>query len=461
MKRFFRIVYKTPYRTTLLQTLMYAILLLCSISCVNKITDDDELPPDSLKPNSSLTITTRSGAADVVISYPVHLYVFSNATQKCVERKTLNDSDAKISFKLPAGGYTILAFAGATEDNYNLPSAEVATLETVISLKEGTGHADLMTDRQNVTLDENESNQMTIALKRKVMMLGSAMVKNLPEGLTSVILSVEPLYEGIRLDGQYTSAVSGQHAVELTKTDDGTGWSTLAESYLLPGNVAATIKIATINEMGEKKSYSFSSNESMEANYKLSIEGRYTAESGIVLSGTVSGDKWVGNKDITFSFDNDGNSKEDAGGETPDGGDTTVEIPAVGDTYKGCYVLSVDKASESNATVTLVALKKWENIDKENAKTIAGACSIAGINGTWRLPTEAEAKLLCTPSNFAGINAAFASAGVSGLTAAESCFYDTGNQVYAFFPGEVIFTTNLFTPTTNVLALTTITLQQS
>lgn len=460
MKSLSGIVFNAPTQMKFFQISMFALLLLCSTSCVNKITDD-ELPPEIAKADSKLTIITRTGAADVIISYPVHLYVFNATTQKCVEKKTLNESDVKASFKLPAGRYTILAFAGATEEKYDLPTVEGAALETVIKLKEGASHADLMTDRQNVTLEEKESNQVSIALKRKVMLLSSVVVKNLPEELTTVSLTVGPLYEGIQLNGQFTTAASGQHTVELTKGSDGTTWSIPTETYLLPGNATANIKITTVSETGGKQSYTFSSQEKMEANYKLKIEGRFTPDSGIILNGTVSGDKWAGSKDIIFSFDDAGNSKEETGGETPDEGNTTGEIPTVGDTYKGCYVLSVDKASESKTTVTLVALKKWENIAKADAKTTAGACSIAGINGTWRLPTEAEAKLLCTPSNFAGINAAFAAAGVSGLTAAESCFYDTGNEVYAFFPGEVIFRSNAFTPTTNVLALTTITLQQS
>lgn len=156
---------KWIHKTDQLLFFSCVILLLSNTSCVNKIDDDEEVLPDITEDNSSLTITTRTGSIDEVVSYPVHFFVFSSAANKCIGKQVLKDAEDNVSFTLPAGSYKVLALAGATEESYNLPTVETATPESIISLKGGASHADLMASTSNVTLTEGEDNTTNIALK--------------------------------------------------------------------------------------------------------------------------------------------------------------------------------------------------------------------------------------------------------------------------------------------------------
>lgn len=428
---------RTPNKSFFQLMILCHILLLVQASCVNKIDDDDELPPNLAHSNSNLTIITRTGAADEKISYPVHLYLF-DGMDKCVGRQTMSDASSNtISFKLTAGTYTILAFAGATEDNYNLPDAKTATRTTAISLKAGKNHTDLMTASSTTTLAENEDNTTTLALKRKVMLIKNAVVNDLPDGLSTVSLQVQPLYESILLNGEYGAGTSGLYTLQLEKQADGS-WSAPTENYLLPGNANATITIKTVDTGNAVKSYSFSSETKMETNYQFNIEGTYKAETGIVLTGTVSGDSWAGTKNITFNFDADGSSSESGGttggGNNPGGGDATDGIPLAGSSYRGCYVLSVTNVSATSATLTLLAPAEVTGVNKDEAMAIENAiaqCSVAGISG-WRLPDETEAKIIF--KNYADSQ--------------------KGNNVLTSLGGNVISKQNYYCSTGNVPAQT-------
>ena len=378
------------------------VLLLCNAACVNKIDDDDELPPAAAEANSSLTVITRAGEADEIISYPVHLYIFGS-NNKCVGKQILESIDDKISFDLPAGDYQIVAFAGATKDVYNLPGTEKATPKSVISLiDKGATHADLMTSSSFVSLGEKDENTTTLVLNRKVMQISSAVLKNLPTDIIAVSLSVGPIYKDILLDGSYGTDANGKQSLELKQQSaDKTTWSAPSTVYLLPGKEAAmaTITITLTNSNGKNKSYTFTSTTELEVNQQMKIEGSYTGDKTIPLSGIVTGAVWDGTKEIKFGFGND-NSDEEGGGNTPGsgntpGGEEVENIPQVGTAYKGCYVLSVTEATTTSATLELLSPKEVADVNKNDADIAAAIaqCAVNGIDG-WRLPNKTESKAI-------------------------------------------------------------------
>lgn len=428
------------------------ILLLCNAACVNKI-DDDEIPPDTTEANSSLTVITRAGEADEIISYPVHLYIFGSDS-KCVGKQKLESANDKILFALPAGNYQILAFAGATEDIYNLPSIEKATPKSVISLiDEKTTHADLMTSLSSISLGEKDENTTTLVLDRKVMQISSVVLKNLPTDITAVSLSVGPIYKDILLDGSYSTGTTEQHNIKLEQqSSDKTTWNAPSPVYLLPGEGTATITITLINTKGEVKTYTFpSTTTELKANYRMMIEGNYTADKTISLSGIVTGAVWDGTKEIKFGFGN-GNSDEEGSGSTPGGGNNpgsgenpggeeVGNIPQAGTDYKGCYVLSVTNTTTTGATLTLLSPKEVADVSKEDA-TIAAAitkCAVDRLTG-WRLPNEAEAEAIFNNyrNNQTGNDVL---TGVLGGTAIDvkTYFCNDNGKVKTFKPGDTSF----------------------
>lgn len=370
-------------------------------SC-EKYSGDDETDDNNKEANSTLVVRTRTvetDGKDATISYPVNIYVFNSDNTTCVDVTTIESADNPVSLKLPEGSYNVYAIAGADAANYDLPTKENATTETVISLKSGKSHGDIMTATNNVTLTYGEENTLTLSLNRKVMLIETVTINNVPSNVTAVSIEINPLYKSLLLNGEYSTETVGAQKIDLTKEADGNTWKNACNTYLLEASGKATIKVL-LTTAGGTKSYSYSSSEELKANHKINITGTYT-ETGIEINGTIKGVTWGVPVNITFSFDGNGNTTE----ENPDGDDgngdggneASGNAPAAGTLYKDCYVLK----SEPTGNGTVVTLMStgykddWsfevgnqESIKSEIDAGIA-ALSVDGISG-WRLPTFEE-----------------------------------------------------------------------
>ena len=140
-----------------------------------------------------------------------------------------------------------------------------------------------------------------------------------------------------------------------------------------------------------------------EAGYKINIDGTYTEAVGVALTGTITGATWLGERTISFEFNESGSSavenNNNGGDNNNDNPNNQDNIPAVGDTYHGCYVLAVSDADDY-AEVTLLSPTEFSEIYDENATTMQanidaalGNVNIDGISG-WEVPTSAEAELM-------------------------------------------------------------------
>ena len=366
-------------------------------SC-EKYTSDSEEGQGSKEAASTLTIRTRAAAAvpedGTEISYPVNIYIF-NSKNTCVALTTIETEDKHMSLKLPEGNYGVYAIAGADAATYNLPEKEEATKETVISLKEGMQHADLMTATSNINLAFGEENTLTLTLSRQVMMIEKVTINNVPNSVTAVSVTITPLYEGIMLNGGY-SGDNGSHTISLTKKGEAGTWENLSTAYLLEASGPATIKVS-LSTNNITKSYSYSCTDELKANYKIRITGTYTDKNGITLNGTMTGVAWEGTKDIIFDFDENGStSTENKPGDVT-GGEETGNAPSAGSLYKGCYVLK-SVTSGSTTTVTLISAgsKNALTFIRGNQSSMldavnSGIAELAteGITG-WRLPSLEE-----------------------------------------------------------------------
>ena len=355
-----------------LKTLLVLLFVVSLISC-EKYTAVDEF--DNKEANSTLIIRTRAVTAEEAegeaqISYPVNIYVF-NDNDRCVKYTTINSEDEELSLNLPEGSYDVYAIAGANAEKYNLPTESGATKETAISLKEGSTHGDIMTANNKVSLAYGEENKLTLSLERKVMLLESIKINDVPDNITGVTVSLAPLYSNILLNGEY-SGEDGEYTATLTKNADGTTWESTGNVYLLeaPGN--ATVKISFTANDGTH-SFSYTSPEELKANYKVRIEGTYVS-GDLNLSGTITGTTWAGTKDVTFTFNESGSSVvlPDEGGETEDE-TQTGEVPEVGTLYNGCYVLRTESQSDGHTLVTLMSVEEnafwnFENDDETSVK---------------------------------------------------------------------------------------------
>lgn len=380
------------------------MLMLIGLSACEK---SESWEIDADEANSLLQVRTRAtGAGDEsVVSYPVHVYVFKGS--KCVALQTIEDENQTLSIPLVEGTYSVYAFGGATSENYLLPTMQEAAADMEISLRSGQSHGDLMAAKSNVTLVDGGTNTLTLAMERKVMLLQSVVLNKIPTSATAVSITLSPLWQ--RLEGTDLAGETGAATIDLTEQEDGKTWKLASAQYLLPPSESSTTITVNIVKSGGTSSYTYNTGEQLGEGYKLNIEGTYTEAVGVTLAGTITGSVWKDEKTITFEFDESGSSAsegEDEGGDegNNDNGVVTGTIPAVGDTYEGCYVVSV---SESNGVAdvlllsptqkTVLAGGETQDEAKTKVETAMSDCAVDGING-WRLMTLEEATTICKSS---------------------------------------------------------------
>lgn len=251
-----------------------------------------------VKTNATLMVRATLPTNEENVNFPVRVYVFKG--NKCEAMQVIANESEIVSMPLLAGTYDIQAIAGASEENYVLPSKEEATPSMPLTLRNGQHHSDLqVATMQNVKLEVGEQNILTLTLKRVVMQLKNVTIQGIPQPTNSVSLSLSPLYEGIT--GTTLSGNGTEVTLSLEKNEDGT-WMLPSPIYLLPAmSSPVTMKVSLQDAENNIQSYTYSSSEQMEAGLPINIVGTYT-DLGVTLSGTLTGDRWKDEKTISFNF---------------------------------------------------------------------------------------------------------------------------------------------------------------
>lgn len=454
--------------------LYIASLMLVFTSCSKDILLENEESGFAKEANSILNIHTRTGTdanGDAIISYPVNVYVF-NESNECVEYLTLANSEDVLSLNLIEGTYTIYSIGGTSSDSYTLPSKEGATATSVIQLASGKNHSDVMTAKNVVTLVDGEENNLTLAFERKVMQLQEIKIENVPSATTAVSVDIAPLYKDICINGDY-SGDNGAQSITLTKEDATKTWSNTENIYLLPASGNATISVKMTNADGTK-SYSYTCADEFIANYKIKIQGKYTAKVGVTLTGTITGATWAGEKTITFEFDEnsssgstvtDPNEGTEGDDETTGGETTNSDIPAVGTFYQNCYVLKHDVNENDNTTIVTLLSTTAVGINLSDTETdqetirnkIDSSFGKFAVNdiSNWRLINANE--LTFIKNNVAAINDAFT--GYAFIPGNNTYYYylSENNEIKTFTFNNAYEMTDRYPSGTNQLrAVTTI-----
>lgn len=370
--------------------------LMLLTSCVKEVMN--EMPVET---TSRLKVITRAPGEDpLTIATPIQVYVFGD-DGRCAVQQTIDGDDALTPISLAEGAYDVYALGGVDNVRYALPVQEEIRSNTEIHLREGKVLDDLMTASAHVSLADGEEKQLTLAMERKVVLLSGITIRNVPEDVTAVSVTIQPLNESILLNGTLTGS-DGQYTLSLTEQNDGTTWKSASNIYLFPPAQRPTISVAFEQEDGTK-SYTYVCKDNLEANYKLSIEGTYHAEQGVTISGVVTGTDWEGEKTINLTFDektgettgkedNEANSNT-GNNNNNEGGDTSENTLKVGSSYKDCYVLAVD-----GKNVTLLSKEEKNGVvqrgcTQEKAKSdisfFLNRWNVAGIDATWVVPDEA------------------------------------------------------------------------
>lgn len=387
-----------------------AFAAVSGILCVSGCAGDVFNEPVGTDPTGELRVMTRSGDENTTPLAGASVYLF-NSSGACASILTSDASGAYASAKLPAGSYTLYALGGDGLSSLVLPTQAEATPSSVLTLAENQSLGDLLMTQSTVTLDDGESEDVSLALERKVLEMTSVTINQVPDDITGVQVSVGALYGQVQLNGEYVASSSAPCVITLTSQGSGT-WAATPQLITFPSKSKPVITITFTADGAEPRSYSYSSDEELLANHKYNLEGTYTEPLGVTITGSITAQAWDSSvTGIAFDFD-ESNSTNSSSTDDPSSGNDNPssgtgdpsQVPVAGETYKGCYVVSVN--TEAHSAVLLSPTDKT-NYTQDGLNKIlpylnsdlASWPSVSGVTGTWRIPTVEEVRIFAFTSD--------------------------------------------------------------
>jgi hypothetical protein len=298
-----------------------------------------------------------------------------------------------------------------------LPTQAEATPSSVLTLAENQSLGDLLITQSTVTLDDGESEDVSLALERKVLEMTSVTINQVPDDITGVQVSVGALYGQVQLNGEYVASSSAPCVITLTSQGSGT-WAATPQLITFPSKSKPVITITFTADGAEPRSYSYSSDEELLANHKYNLEGTYTEPLGVTINGTITAQAWDSSATgIAFDFD-ESNSTNSSSSNDPSSGNGNSsgndnpssgtgdpsQVPVAGETYKGCYVVSVNTEAHTAVLLSPTSQDGYQ-ADKAQAAlsllnvSLASWPSVSDVTGSWRIPTVGEVQLFATASD--------------------------------------------------------------
>lgn len=355
-------------------------ILFCGIlfAC-QQVPNDDEWLSEETKP---LKVKVRS-AENVEIAYPLYLYAFDK-NGKLAASQTIVDEGKDMALSLTDDEYQVVALSGVTDD-YQLPKD--LTLEGEIKLSNIEGaDAPLMVGRADVGGSRNEGTMAEIALSYVVAQL-NVVLKNVPADVSTVQLSISPLYSSLSMGGEYGGDVQ-KVKVNCTLGEDGV-WSA-QPTYIFPGSAAeTTFSVSFKKEDGTELTYGYTYQGKPEANHPFNITGSYAE--GVIVGGSFEISGWEEAIDVEFTFG--ANAVPGVDEEEPEEPEIDLtNVPEIGTIWNDAIVADIGEADETGVDLLLLSLDEWDATTSQVSDVIEGY-SVNGISD-WRLPTHEEAAVL-------------------------------------------------------------------
>ena len=372
--------------------------MMCISGCTGEVVSESAVS----EPAGVLRVMTRSGDEGTTPLSGASVYLF-NSSGACVSILSSETTGAYASAKLPAGTYTLYAWGGDGLSGLVLPTQAQASSSYALTLAENQSLGDLLMKEETVTLADGDNETVDMTLERKVIEISSVTISQVPEDITGVQVSVAPLYGQVQLNGEYVASSTAPCVITLTSQGSGT-WAATPQLITFPSKSKPVITITFTAEGADPRSYSYTANEALEANHKFNLEGTYTEPLGVTINGTITAQAWESSAtDITFDFD-ESNSGTSSTEEPSSGTEEPSDAPVAGETYKGCYVVSVN--TEANTAVLLSPTDQSGYQEDNPAKllpllnaSLASWPSVSGVSGTWRIPTVEEVRLFAFNSD--------------------------------------------------------------
>lgn len=326
--------------------------------------------------NESLRIFVANSLEDIDVPLPISLYVF-NAAEECVDVKTLETAEDAFEFTLPLGSHKLYVISGASPDTYSLPDKDEATPDFPITLKTaGKLHTELAAKSKDVVITGKGVSDLTITVDRIIAQVTAA-ISDVPDNVTDVSVTLEPLEEEVLLNGTYGGDGKDRVTFNLVNTDDGL-WETNEPLFVLPGAANVSVTITLTDDNGSHP-FAYTALIPVRANSKTDITAVYKAGSA-ELSGKIQCSDWANEYEVSFEF-----------GEGADNSEGN-EMLTQGDIYKGCYILDVLSETPEKSIFLLMAPQALNNKLKSEVSDYR-TITHAGITD-WRLLSIEEAEIL-------------------------------------------------------------------
>ena len=372
-----------------------AFAAVSGILCVSGCAGDVFNEPVGTDPTGELRVMTRSGDENTTPLAGASVYLF-NSSGACASILTSDASGTYASAKLPAGSYTLYALGGDGLSSLVLPTQAEATPSSVLTLAENQSLGDLLMTQSTVTLDDGESEDVSLALERKVLEITSVTINQVPDDITGVQVSVGALYGQVQLNGEYVASSSAPCVITLTSQGSGT-WAATPQLITFPSKSKPVITITFTADGAEPRSYSYSSDEELLANHKYNLEGTYTEPLGVTINGTITAQAWDSSATgIAFDFDESNSTNSSSSNESTDG-------PKAGDLYNDYYVVSVDASNRKAVLLSKTDVAYDNGVSNINTR-LSQISRIEGSTGNWRVPTLTECQAFLSDSKTPGIN---------------------------------------------------------
>ncbi len=402
--------------------------MLLFVSCSEEVSNSLTLQESS---GSVLRVLTRSTSLDDAIAQ-TNVYLF-DADGHCAGLLQPNENGSYTSAKLPAGTYTVCAVGGADLSCFTMPSASDATKTTLITVVEGQTMGDLLMASSTISLNDGDEQTLDLTLLRRILEVSTVTIRQVPETVTAVELTLSPLYSGVLLDGTLPTSATASCNITLTQTADGV-WQSTASQLIFPTGADPLVTVKFTNAGSDTPStYTYTLPQALVANYKFNIEGTYTEPLGVILKGSVTAQAWNETaQSITFDFDETNASTENGGSDNADNpSDPTpsADAPVVGSTYLDYYVVSVNTSAKTVVLMSTTSATEKTSYAKVEA-FMQGLSKPQGAVGEWRIPTEDECRT-CLSFDHVDINRRFYVC-QNGETLKTILFkYENGERVYS------------------------------
>ena len=268
--------------------------MMCISGCAGEVFNESAVSENT----GVLRVMTRNGDEGTTPLSGASVYLF-NSSNACVSILTSESTGAYASAKLPAGTYTLCALGGEGLSHLVLPTQTEATPTFVLTLAENQSLGDLLMKQHSVTLADGETEDVPLVLERKVLEISSVTISQVPDDVTGVQVSLDPLYGQVQLNGEYVTSSTAPCVITLTSQGSGT-WAATPQRITFPSKSELVITITFTSEGAEPRSYSYTAGGALEANHKFNLEGTYTEPLGVTITGTITAQAWESNAtDIT------------------------------------------------------------------------------------------------------------------------------------------------------------------